>query len=381
MTILFVLHYSGFYGANKSLLTLVSLLRERYSVTPIVLLPNRGVVCDELENAEIEYHIFHYYWWVNDNHGFFQWLLNKRKQLINGWNVKKICSWAKEKSIDLVYTNSICVNLGYLMAKRLGLPHIWQARESLVQFSLSLSLSLTRSLAIWKSPTNKKYLLISDYMMNYYRKYLPSNRMVRVYNGVSLPCGISRINKNIIEGRLQVCCIGVLSEQKNQIELLNALKILLERGTEIDVWLLGTGESAYIEELQSYIDQSCLNQYVHLVGHTNDVFQVLQVMNLGVVCAHDEAFGRVTVEYMLMQMPVIASQSGANAELIVPGVTGNVYPLGDTAALADAIELYVNKPDLLALQGCAGESVAKQNYSAERNAEQIYSIIQDVLNS
>lgn len=379
MTILFVLHYSGFYGANKSLLTLVSLLRERYSVTPVVLLPNRGVVCDEFEKAEIEYSIFHYYWWVNDNHGFFQWLLNKRKQMINWWNVKKICLRYKEKSINLVYTNSICVNFGYMMAKRLGLPHIWQARESLEQFSLSLSLS--RSLAIWKSPANKKYLLISDFMMDYYRKYLPSDRMVRVYNGVSLPSGIRRINKNTVKGRLQVCCIGVLSEQKNQIELLNALKILLERGIEIDVWLLGTGKSAYIKELHSYIERTSLNQYVHMVGHTNDVFQVLQVMNLGVVCAHDEAFGRVTVEYMLMQMPVIASRSGANAELIVPGVTGSVYPLGDTDALADAIGLYVNQPDLLALHGCAGESVAKQNYSAERNAEQVYGIIQEVLNS
>lgn len=380
MNILFVLHYSGFYGANKSLLTLMTLLREHYSVTPVVLLPNKGVVCHELDKAGIEFQVFHYYWWVNNDHGIFQWFLNKRKQFINWRRVKRISSLFKGRDIDLVYTNSICVNMGYLIAKQMGLPHIWHARESLDQFSLSLSLSLSKSLAIWASPVNKKYLLISDYMMDFYREYLPVDRMVRVYNGVSLPTGISRSKKNELKGRLQICCMGVLSEQKNQLELLKALRILLLRSIEADVWLLGTGVPAYATILEDYVKQEGFEQCVHLVGHTDDVFQILQGMNLGVVAARDEAFGRVTVEFMLMRMPVIASRSGANAELIEPGVSGEVYPLGDPIALADAIEQYVRNPELLDIHGRAGELSAKQFFSAEKNAEAVYEQIQNVIN-
>lgn len=379
MTILFILHYSGYYGANKSLLTLITLLRERYGITPVVLLPNYGVVCDELDKAKIEYRIFHYYWWVNDNHGLFQWLLNKRKQLRNWFRVKRICSVFADKSFDLVYTNSICVNMGYLIAKRLGLPHIWHLRENFDSFSLTLSLSLPRSLAIWASPINTRYLLISDFMMDSFQKYLPIERMVRVYNGVSLPSSVYRKSKNYPKGRLQICCVGVLSSQKNQLELLKAQSILLQRNTEVDVWIVGSGKQDYSELLHSFVKQNGLEQFVHFTGHSDDVFGILQEMNLGVVCARDEAFGRVTVEFMLMQMPVIVSRSGANAELIESGLSGDVYPLGNIEALADSIEQYVRNPDLVEMHGRAGELVAKRNFSAENNAEMVFNQIQSVL--
>ena len=180
MTILFVTHYSGFYGANKSLLTLMCIMRDCYHVNPLVLLPNEGAMSDELRKIGITYVVSHYYWWVNDNHGLFQWLLNLRKQLFNLNRVRRICSLFEGKSIDVVYSNSICVNIGYWIAKRLGVSHIWQARESFDSFSLKFSLPLPLSRSLMASPINKKYVLISNYMMDFYKKYLPFERMVRI---------------------------------------------------------------------------------------------------------------------------------------------------------------------------------------------------------
>ena len=377
MNTLFVAHTSGFYGANKSLLTLMILLRERHGINPVVLLPNKGQMCVVLNEAGIPYKVFHYYWWVNNNHGFFQWLLNKRKQLVNLKRLKKICKLYEEENIDLIYTNSICVNVGYLMAKRMGVPHIWQARESLVQFSLSLSLSL--SLSIWSSVVNKKYILISDYMMEYYKRYLPNDRMVKVYNGVDLPKDVCDRSKNNICGRLQIGCMGILSEQKNQLELLRAQALLHKEGVDVETWLIGSAKADYTPILQDFIKTNDLHQIAHIVGHQNDVFPILQQMNLGVVSAHDEAFGRVTVEFMLMRMPVVVSHSGANAELVESGVTGEVYELGDVEALAQAIKMYVKKPELLEEQGARAEQKAKEEFSAERNADLIFEQINQVI--
>ena len=90
------------------------------------------------------------------------------------------------------------------------------------------------------------------------------------------------------------------------------------------------------------------------------------------VTAKDEAFGRVTIEYMLMRMPVIASDSGANQELVDSGSTGMIYHLGNTEELANAIQMYVNNPALLAEQGSKAYSKAIDEFSAEKNAELIY---------
>ena len=378
MTLLFVTHYAGFYGANKSLLAMMVLLRERHDVTPLVLLPNKGAMCAMLEKHGIEYSVQPYYWWVNYNHGLFQWALNKRKQWINCRRAKSICSHLKGKSIDLVYSNSVCVNMGYLVAKRLGLPHVWQFRESLTHFSLSLSLSLSRR--IFASSVNKRFVLISDYMMSFYRPYLPNDRMVRVYNGVDLPDGMVRSNENQLKGRLQVACIGVINKQKNQMELLQAQSLLHQRGIDIDTWFVGSfSEKSYYETLKDYVQSNDLDDLAHFVGHSNRVFGILQQMNLGVVTARDEAFGRVTVECMLMQMPVIASRSGGSPELIKPGATGNLYDLGDTEALAELIEGYVKQPEMMVKQGQFAAIDVAERFSAVSNAESIYELIVDAI--
>ena len=370
MTILFVTHYSGFYGANKSLYTLILLLQEKYGVQPLVLLPHNGPMCEQLFKSRIPFEVSHYYWWVNDNHGAFQWLLNKRKQVINYFRIPKLCRLFSKYKLDLIYTNSMCVNVGVLMAERLDTPHIWQARESISQFSLSLSLFLSRK--IWMLPSNKCHILISNYMMNVYRNYFPNDRMVRIYNGIDLPKQVEERTKNNINARLKIACVGVLSEQKNQIELLKAQAMLRERGVDVETYFYGTGKESYVEQMRQYVVKNNLKDIAHIKGHIDDVFGALRDMNLGIVCAHDEAFGRTTIEFMLMHMPVVVSDSGANPELITQCMTGTIYPLGNIEKLSNAIEQYVKNPELLQTQGDEARKVAKREFSAVKNAELIY---------
>ena len=385
MTIVFVTHYSGYYGANKSLLTVMCLLRERFGIKPLVLLPSSGPVCGALEEVGIPYVIRHYYWWVNDNHGVFQWLLNKRKQWRNQLKIGGLCDSVLALSQErygenpaLVYTNSVCVNVGIFMAERLGVPPVWQFRESLSQFSLSLSLAL--SLKLWEKKVNRRYVLISDYMMNYYRPYLPAERMTCIYNGVSVPPKAERETKNTLTGRLKVAIVGVVCNQKNQLELLQAQSVLHEQGIEIDTYIIGTNKKEYLRQVEAYVQEHGLSQYVHIMGHQDDVFAVLKEMNLGVVSATDEAFGRTTIEFMLMKMPVVVSDSGANAELIRNGQDGYVYSSEDANALAETIKRYVEHPQLLQVQGESARQYAMDNFSAEKNAEAIYKTINEVIN-
>lgn len=379
MTILFVTHYSGFYGANRSLHTLMLLLRKKYGIQPIVLLPCEGPMCAQLREAGIHYKVSHYYWWVNDNKGIFQWLLNKRKQIINYGRVTKMCALFKDEKIDLIYTNSICVNIGVLMARRIRIPHLWQYREALESLNFKLSLSKRLSSKIWSDDATKEYILISDYMMDYYRPYLPNDRMVRIYNGVDLPEGVEEREKNAIKGRLKVACSGIISLQKNQLELLQAQVLLRQRGIEVETYFLGSNKPDYLALLQQYVNGNQIDDLVHFVGHTDDVFGVLKEMNLGVVTARDEAFGRVTVEYKLMHMPVVVSDSGANPELLDEGETGKIYHLGNIGQLADYIEEYVKNPELLQKQGDAAAKEAREKFSAEKNAELIYEQIKKAI--
>lgn len=386
MIILFISHYSGFYGANKSLLTLMCLLRERHNIQPLVLLPSDGPMCGQLEKAEIPYVVMHYYWWVNDNKGLFQWLLNKRKQWRNWLRIPKLSKAVLAVSQkyygenpQLVYTNSVCVNVGIYMAERLELPHIWQFRESLSQFSLSLSLGL--SLKLWAKEVNKRYILISDYMMRFYERYVPKERMARIYNGVTVERPIlSVLQSNAPLNEWHVCCVGVLSRQKNQMDAVQAINLLHQDGIDVHLHLIGTCKSDYLRLLEEYVSAHRLQDLVHFDGHQEDVYGAIQSCSIGLMPSYGEAFGRVTVEMMLMGMPVIASDSGANPELIQDGKNGYLYSINHPDELARHIKYYISHPDICRRQGAYARQFAQTHFSAEQNADAIYEQINQVIN-
>lgn len=389
MSILFITHYSGYYGANKSLMSVMQGLREKFGVQPLVLLPTKGPMCSALREASIPYLVSHYYWWVNDNTGVFQWLLNKRKQVRNYMRISGLVRKVSALSIsnygvkpDLVYTNSVCVNIGIFVAERLGVPHVWQFRESLSQFSLSLSLSLSLvlSLRLWAKRVNSRYVLISQYMMDHFRPYLPNDRMRLVYNGVDLQGGVERDVNTLKDGVLRLAMVGVVCPQKNQLEAVKAVRLLHDEGIRIHLHIFGSCKEAYLSQLTEYIQEHRLEEVVHLEGHTNNVFERLREMNIGIMASRDEAFGRVTVEYMLMKMPVIASRSGANEELMRDGKNGYLYDIDHPEQLAACIRRYVEQSELVEEQGEYAAQFAKENYSCEKNVSAIWQVIQEAMN-
>lgn len=379
MTILFVSHYAGFYGAAKSLYALILDLRNRYDINPVVLLQSKGPLCQYLEKSNIKYYITPYYWWVNNNKGFFQYLLNKRKQIINLYRLQHIYQMLEPEAIDLVYSNSVTINIGFLLAKRLGCPHIWHFRESLKSFSFSLSLSLSLSKRILLDNTNIAYILISKYLVNYYRNLLPQERVCLIYNGVFIPKFFRKDNV-LQNGILKVCIVGVINEQKNQMDAVKAINILKQKSKiNICLYLIGSEVTTYSDGIRNYIREYGLDKNVVLLGHSNNIDELLDKMNIGIMSSRDEAFGRVTIEYMAHSMPVIASNSGANTELVVEGQNGFIYNLYDVEELANKILYFGENPCELQRMGRISRKMAEKNYTIEKNTDLIYQQISKTL--
>ena len=382
MTIIFVTHYTGLYGANRSMLTLIQLLRSRYAIHPIVLIPySEGPLLDLLKESDIQYYVESYSWWVLT---YFDSMpskrLNLKQQLRNIFCAFRLKKLFKGQKIDAVYTNSVTINIGSLLAFILQVPHVWHFRESIGQFGLKMTMPPILSKLIINLPTNKRFVLLSDFMIAEYRNFLPTKKVRRIYNGVSLPKGIKQRFKNqMCDGILQIACVGNLCIHKNQLELLKALQMLREKNIVVHAHFVGVENPEYLEEMNTYIRRNNIEEMVTIHGHTDNVFAILETCNLGVVTARDEAFGRVTIEYMLMKMPVVASDSGANPELVDDGITGMIYHLGNVLELADSIRVYANNPTLIEQQGENAYTKAVSEFSAEKNADLIYSEVEKII--
>jgi glycosyltransferase involved in cell wall biosynthesis len=378
MTILFISHYSGMYGANQSLYSLIRTLKREYNITPIVLLPREGEICAYLEREKIRYVVSHYYWWVNNDTGILQWGLNIRKQLRNRSRIQKLTQLFINQSIDLVYTNSITVNIGVYLSHRLKCPHVWHIRETLEAYEFKFSLGNFLSKQILKKGAST-YIAISNFVASRYTGIIPSDKIKVIYNGVSLE--ISPKKEIAKDDILRICIVGIVCEQKSQMDAVKALNILVNKKgcTNIQLHIIGGCKEEYLRQLNRYIEDTHLETYIVNHGHQQNIHPILEQMDISVVCARDEGFGRVTIEFMLHELPVVASKSGANEEVVKEGTCGYLYPLHDVEKLADIIEQFVNNPTLLDSVGKSAQEYAQSNFSSILNCKLIFGEIKKLV--
>jgi len=82
---------------------------------------------------------------------------------------------------------------------------------------------------------------------------------------------------------------------------------------------------------------------------------------------------------MLSGRPVLASDSGANPELIQDKVTGWLFKSGDAESLAVKMENIIMHPQWLENMGKTAYMWAKGNYMSEKNTQQIEELYQFLL--
>lgn len=374
--ILFVTHYGEMYGANQSLLRLMIELRDDYGVIPHVLIASEGPICSVLNKHNITYTVSHFYWWVHNKKGVFQKILNLKKQFQNLIKAKKIVALFSHGQFDLIYSNSITINMGALLSKQLKLPHLWHIRESLqaLDFSFSwgtfISRQFLKTAAAW-------YLVISDFLLDFYKKYIPEEKLLRIYNGIDTNSTQKR--KNWQYDTIHICSIGVLSEQKNQIEQLQALLQLIKSYPNLSLHLIGGEDAYYKEKLVRFVSAHNLQDYVVFHGHIDDIDSLLNEMHVGLMSSKEEGFGRAAVEMMLHGVPVIAANSGGIPEVIRNGVNGFLYELNRVDELVSKMEYFLEQPERMQQMGESACQFAKENFSSKLNTKMIFDEISRIL--
>lgn len=92
-----------------------------------------------------------------------------------------------------------------------------------------------------------------------------------------------------------------------------------------------------------------------------------------------ETFALVAAEAMGQGIPVIASRIGALQETVQDGVTGVLVPPGDAAALAEAVALLWNDPQLAQNLGRAGHRRVVTEFSSRQHVARLIAIYESVL--
>ena len=137
-------------------------------------------------------------------------------------------------------------------------------------------------------------------------------------------------------------CVGRLCEQKGQIVLVRACKILADRGIDFKVTLIGDGEMrSTIEHEINILD---LGDNVAITGWcgSDDIRKLLLSSKGLVLPSFAEGLPVVIMEAMALGKPVISTYVAGIPELVRDGKEGFLVYAGSDTHLADAMERLLN---------------------------------------
>jgi colanic acid/amylovoran biosynthesis glycosyltransferase len=166
----------------------------------------------------------------------------------------------------------------------------------------------------------------------------------------------------------RLVCVGRLCEQKGQLLLLDALKIVVARGRALELVLAGDGEMR--AAIETKIDALGLCDHVRITGWIDgeQVRAEILASRALVLPSFAEGLPVVIMEAMALRRPVLSTFVAGIAELVRSGVDGWLVPAGDVQALADVIEVCLETPaPILARMGDDAHDrvVARHSITAE----------------
>jgi glycosyltransferase involved in cell wall biosynthesis len=183
---------------------------------------------------------------------------------------------------------------------------------------------------------------------------------------------------NLPNDCLLVGTVGELTPLKGQSEFLQAAAQLLKQHQNLVFFIAGIDHSRDNKNrlaLERLIGELKLTEHVRLVGWLKDLAQLYCALDVFVSTSHTESFGLAIAEAMTSGAAVVATETGGAREIIQPGQTGLLVPIGEVDRLARAVlDLLDDKNRRVRLGTAAQQSVATK-FSVERmidETEEIY---------
>ena len=180
----------------------------------------------------------------------------------------------------------------------------------------------------------------------YVRHGAPADRVRVIPNGVAMPNPPGTTRRQLLaelglpENARLIGLVGRLWPQKRVKDAIWAADLL--KVIRDDVHLLVIGDGPQRDRLRRFRDQVCIRGKVHFLGERGDVPRLLPHFDVLWSTSGYEGQSNAILEAMAAGVPVVATDIPGTRELVVPGETGYLVPVGDRAAFAKHTERLLN---------------------------------------
>jgi len=217
-----------------------------------------------------------------------------------------------------------------------------------------------------------------------------------IHNGLSIDAGTSQVRPAGEDEPVKVGFLGVLVQLKGIFELLEAMRILKQRGVNIrclvagenarqlsrwKAWLFakfGFGRDVRAE-LEALIERNGLHQQVELVGFVKDVRTLYPQLDILCFPSHLNAAGRPVFEAAFYGIPSVVAVRDPVADAVIHEVTGLAIAEPQPPLIADALQRLVEDSELRGRLGTQARVWAEQTFTIESNAARMAELYQAIV--
>ncbi|MCS6804970.1 MAG: glycosyltransferase [Acidobacteriota bacterium] len=219
---------------------------------------------------------------------------------------------------------------------------------------------------------------------------LPSHHVVTIPNWINLDQYRTLPDRHQARARFGLSApfvvglVGQLTPAKGQEEFIRAASRIAAIRDDVLFVIVGKEqgkETRFTDYLHGLVRQLALSHRVRFLHWVDDLPQLYAALSILVVPSWFEAFSLVLIQALAAGVPVIASNVGGPAEIVVHEETGLLVPPRQADALAEAIDRLLNDGALRERLGRAGQQDVCRRFEREMVIDRIEAVYRNVLDS
>ena len=236
----------------------------------------------------------------------------------------------------------------------------------------------------------RRTVVVSDACKANLSPAVPAGKIAVIRNGVELPAldpvRARRVRDSFGAGPGDplLAIIGQPREEKGIHVFIEAAGLIASEFPAAKFLVVGylfEGDP-YLRRLRDMVNQLGIGRQVVFTGWRNDIPDIVAAVDVLVHCrTTPEPAALVLIEGMAAGKPVVVSDTGGSGEIVLDGVTGRLYPAGDSRALAQAVSGLLRDPGRMAAMGASGRARVERGFTIERQVREFETLYRDILAS
>lgn len=286
--------------------------------------------------------------------------------------LRTLCNIVRRYNIDLIHSHEFMMNVYGTAAAVLsripvittvhGKNYYWEKPRRRVAYRLTSHLS--------------RMVTVCDDLKRFLGQHLgiSDRRITTIYNGIDLnqysrspsPVSVSAVKQALLIPPHSpiIGTVGMLVPAKDHSTLLKAARHVIQHKPDAIFLLVGDGQLG--APLKAEAHRLGIVNNLRFAGFTDHVTELLHITDVYVCSSRSEGLSLSILEAMAAGKPIVATNVGGNAELIVDEVTGFLVPSNEPERMAEKLILLLRDRTLARQLGASGQQRVYEKFSLER---------------